>query len=104
MSKFILLTRMSPGVISSPESVEILERRVMEQVRTECRGVEWLSSYATIGPYDYVDVFGAPDIETATKVAFIVRMVADAHTEVWPATDWPRFVDIVHELPLPGGP
>lgn len=100
MSTFILFTRLNPESSSSQESFEALERRAMDEVRAECRGVEWRASFATLGPWDYLDVFDAPDVETAMKVALIVRTRGDAHTEVWGATEWPRFVDIVHELPM----
>ncbi len=102
MATFIMLTRVSPEALRSPRGVEVLERVAMTAVRAECTGVEWLQSYAVLGPYDYLDIFTAPDIETATKVATLVRIAGHAHTEVWPATDWTRYKEMVRELPEVG--
>ncbi len=99
MPTFIMLTRLTHGALRSPSSLENLEREVMDRVRAECPEVEWLSSYAVLGPYDYLDLFQAPDIETATKVATIVRTFGHAMTEVWGATEWQRFKELVRYLP-----
>lgn len=75
----------------------MLERRFITQIRTACPDVEWASSFAVLGPYDYLDVFRDPDIETALKVATIVRRLGHARTDVWGATDWAWFKDLVRE-------
>lgn len=99
MPTFIMLTRVSPDALRSPKGVEVLERVAMTAVRAECPTVEWMQSYAVLGPYDYLDVFQAPDVETATKVATLVRIAGHAHTEVWAATPWTRYKEMVRELP-----
>ncbi len=99
MSIFIMLTRLTHGALASPSSLENLEREVMERMRAECPEVEWLSSYAVLGPCDYLDIFQAPDIETATKVATIVRTFGHAETEIWAATEWDSFKELVRYLP-----
>ncbi len=103
MTTYIMLTRVSPEAIRSPQAVETLERQAMSAVRAECPQVEWLHSYAILGPYDYLDIFRAPDIETATKVATLVRIAGHAHTEVWSAIEWPKFKAMVRELPEVSG-
>jgi uncharacterized protein with GYD domain len=99
MSTFIMLTRLSPDSVRSPNAYELLERRAAAAVEAECPQVEWLQSYATLGPYDYLDVFRAPNTETAIKVAALVRLAGHAHTEVWAATPWDQFKDMMHTLP-----
>ena len=99
MSTFIMLTRLSHVALKSPGKLEELERQVMDQIRTKCPDVEWLSSFAVLGPYDYIDLFQAPDVETATRVATIIRTFGHAQTEVWAATEWNRFKEVIRDLP-----
>ena len=39
-----------------------------------------------------------PAVEIATKVSTLVRTFGHAHTEVWCATRWDRFKEIVRDL------
>jgi uncharacterized protein with GYD domain len=99
MATFLMMTRLNSEGAGSGKGVVELERSAMSRVRSECPGVEWLASYATFGPYDYVDVFRADGIETAAKVAAIIRAFGRAHTEIWPAVDWKHYKGLARELP-----
>jgi hypothetical protein len=51
-----------------------------------------------------MDIFQAPNNESATKVATIVRTFGHAHTETWAATDWKRLKEFASTiLPLEEG-
>ncbi len=102
---FIMLTRLAHGALRSPEALEKLEQEVKARIDQEVGkgGVEWLANYAVLGPYDYLDIFRAQDVETAMKVATIVRTFGHAHTEVWGATEWRQFKEMVHHLPAAAG-
>jgi uncharacterized protein with GYD domain len=47
--------------------------------------------YAILGPYDYLDIFEAPDETTAAKVVMIIRSYGHGQTETWTAMPWERF-------------
>jgi uncharacterized protein with GYD domain len=102
MQTFIMITRLSPTALNSPQSLEELERHAMKHIRSECPQVEWLHNFAVLGPCDYVDIFRAPDIDTAMKVSTIIRTFAHARTEIWPATEWEKFKEMVRHLPGTG--
>jgi uncharacterized protein with GYD domain len=95
MSTYVVLTKVSPEAIRTPEGLLELEQLVKERVANECPDVKWVQNYAVMGPYDYLDLFEAPDNETAMRVSTIIRSVGNASTELWPATDWSEFRDQV---------
>ena len=74
----------------------------MEAVRSNCLGVEWVQRYALLGPFDFLDVFTAPSIESAMQVSAIARRIALATTEVWSASPWCDYVKTAdHPLAAP---
>lgn len=91
MATFILLTRIAPAAVHSRASLKELEQALVERVSAECPRVEWLHSYATLGRFQYLDIFTAPDVDTALRVATMVRVYGQADAEIWPAQDWQVF-------------
>lgn len=98
MATFIMQTRLSHQALQAPESLAKLSREVMQQIRAHCPAVDWKASYAILGPADYIDIFEAPDIATATKVATIIRTFGHATTEIWAATEWKKFMGLMGEF------
>jgi uncharacterized protein with GYD domain len=99
MAFFILLTTISGGSLHTPETYQLRERQVVDRVRNECPEVHWVQNLAVCGPYDYVDVFTAPTLETAMTVSVLVRTYGRAYTELWPALGWDDFEKLVKRLP-----
>ena len=56
------------------------------------------SSVSVLGPCDYIDIFEAPDPDTATKVALLIRSFGHGTTETWFATPWDRFTELATAL------
>jgi uncharacterized protein with GYD domain len=102
MPTFVLLTRLSPEALHQPKSFETLEHHVAHQLHAHCPEVVFVSSHALLGPWDYLDIFEAPDIESATRVSVLVRSHGRAHTELWPAMPWPEFKSLLRDLPRQG--
>ncbi|HEU5360916.1 MAG TPA: GYD domain-containing protein [Candidatus Deferrimicrobiaceae bacterium] len=98
MPTYIMLTRISPEAVSGPKFVEKLEKKVSERIKKNCPEVTWKSSYSILGPYDYLDIFEAPDGESATKVALLVRSYGHGTTETWVATPWDRYVELAKDV------
>lgn len=98
MLTFVLLTKLSSEALLDPSGLERLSRKVSEQIRSQCPNVKWVSSYSILGPYDYFDIFEAPDEKSAAKVALIIRSFGHAVTETWLATPWEKFVNLTKEI------
>ena len=99
MPLFLMQTQLSPDALNQPKSIRTLERHVSDQLREHCPEVRWIASYAVLGPFDYLDVFEAPDIESATRVSVLVRSYGRAQSQVWPAMPWDSFKELVKRLP-----
>lgn len=99
METFVMLTRTPTEALHQPRSFQTLERHFMEHVRRECPGVTWVADYAVAGPFDYLDIFTAPDVRTAMKVSVLVRLYGRSHSEIWPAIAWADFRKMAAGLP-----
>ena len=98
MGTFVMLTWLSPEALSDPAGVTELNKKVEEHIRKDLPQIKWLANYAVMGPCDYLDIFEAPDVETAQKVSLLVRSFGHASTQTWVANPWDRFVQMAQEL------
>jgi uncharacterized protein with GYD domain len=98
MPHYILLTRLYPDAVKQPENFEELNRAVTEEIQRECPEVNWVANFLVLGPYDYLDIFEAPNNEVAAKIAVIIRTFGHGNTEIWPAVAWERFRQIALSL------
>jgi uncharacterized protein with GYD domain len=95
MATYVMLTRLTPENVKSPADLARLERAVSERIQKECPQVKWVANYAILGPYDYLDLFEAPDEMAAARVVMIVRSFGHAQTETWTAVPWDRFKKLI---------
>lgn len=95
MALFILLTRLGEHPARPIEDRGLLERSVKSAVAETCGNVTWMASFAVSGPYDYLDIFDAPDTATAMAVATVVKTIAGGTTDTWMATDWKTYKDML---------
>lgn len=98
METFILITRLVSEEINPSFAVHQKEKTVAEKIEKFLPEVKWNRSYATTGPWDYVDIFEAPDKTTAMKVSALVRCYGGAHTEIWPAVDWRDYKETLRDI------
>jgi uncharacterized protein with GYD domain len=77
---------------------EKIGRVWLEQVKKKCPEVNFLSHYALLGPYDFLDIYEAPDEETAAKVSLISLQSGAFLAESWVAIPYKRFVELAGEI------
>lgn len=95
---FILMTKLSPEVSKQVKDRAKLGRAWLEQVREKCPEVKFLTHYALLGPYDFLDIYEAPDEEIAAKVSMISLANGALQAESWMAIPYTRFVELTGEI------
>jgi len=65
---------------------------VSDKIKTECPGVKWKESFATLGRFDVVDIVEADDVKQIEKAAMIIRSQGRSRTETLAATPWKEFL------------
>jgi len=95
MATYVILSRVSPQAFSKPEEFKQLAAKVSEKIKSECPGVTWKNSYATMGRFDIIDIVEANDQKQVEKAAMIIRAYGHSSTETLLATPWKEFLNIL---------
>jgi uncharacterized protein with GYD domain len=97
MALFILMTRLAPGSVKDAHTRRAMGKEWLGKVKSACPEVKWVAHYALLGHYDFMDVYEAPDDETAHKVSLISRSEGALTAESWPALPYDRFLKVLEE-------
>ena len=98
MATFVLLSRLSPELMEDPRGRKAVGKEWLDMVSENCPGVRWIDHYALLGHYDFMDLFEAPDFESAHKVAYISRREGALEVETWEALPYERYLELVDEI------
>ena len=98
MQTYILLTKLTPELLKQMKDRAVLGRTFMEKVKDKCPEVKFISHYALLGQYDFMDIYEAPDDETAAKVSMISQANGAMHAESLPAIPYRRFLELIDEI------
>lgn len=94
MKTFILLTKLSPDLIKQMKSRAKLGRAWLEQVKEKCPEIKFIEHYALLGKYDFLDIYEAPDEESAAKVSMISLSNGAFQAESLVAIPYKRFLEL----------
>jgi uncharacterized protein with GYD domain len=92
MANYVILTRVSPEAFAEPRDFKQLARTVSSKIKSDCPGVTWKHSYATMGRFDVVDIVEADDPKQVEQAAMIIRAYGHSTTETLAATPWKEFL------------
>lgn len=92
MTTYIILSRFSPEAFADPKDFTKLATAVTQKIKSECPGVIWKNSFATLGRFDVVDIVESDDPEQVEKAAMIIRAYGHSTTETLVATPWKEFL------------
>ncbi|HXV75818.1 MAG TPA: GYD domain-containing protein [Candidatus Polarisedimenticolaceae bacterium] len=98
MPTYVLMTRLAPDSLHDARGRRAVGKSWLEQVRKACPDVEWLAHYAILGPYDFMDIYRAPDEETAHKVSLISRSAGAVTAESWGALPYDRYLLLLEQV------
>lgn len=98
MKTFVLMTKLSPEVAKQMKERKKLGRAWLDQVKKKCPQVKFIAHYALLGPYDFLDIYEAPDEETAAKVSMISQYNGAFKAESWSAIPYKQFVKLTEEI------
>lgn len=87
MPEYILRARPTSAGLRDPDWLWRLEQHMIENVRGAFPHVKWLADFFS-SPREYVEIFSAPDPETAERVAEAMRRHGDMQAAVWPLAGW----------------
>ena len=92
MATYVILSRFSPEAFRDPKDFKALAQDVTDKIKSECPGVRWKDSYATLGRFDVVDIVETDDPKQLEEVAMIIRAYGHSTTETLVATKWDDFL------------
>jgi uncharacterized protein with GYD domain len=72
-------------------------RSWLDQVKEKCPEVKFISHYALLGEFDFLDIYEAPDEETAAKVSIISQANGAFLAQSLPAIPYKRFLELVQD-------
>ncbi len=98
MPIFVLMTRLKPEDLRDAPVRAESGRVWMDKVKKACPEVKWIAHYAILGPYDFMDLYEAPDVETAHKVSIVSRAEGALTAESWQALPYDRFLELLGEV------
>jgi uncharacterized protein with GYD domain len=98
MSTFILMTKLAPEVTKEMKHRERIGKAWMKTVNEKVPDIKWIAHYALLGPYDFMDIFEAPDEEAAAKVSMITLASGAIQAESWLAFPYQRFLELAGQI------
>jgi uncharacterized protein with GYD domain len=98
MKTFVLMTKLAPELLRQPKQRAEMGREWLEMVKQKCPEVKFVAHYALLGNFDFLDIYEAPDEETAAKVSLISLSHGALAAESWTAIPYMRYIELTKEL------
>jgi len=98
MQTYILMTKLSPTLSGMMKDREKLGREWLMEVKEKCPEVSFIAHYALLGTYDFMDIYEAPDAETAAKISMISKKNGAFSSESWAAIPYNKFLEMTDKM------
>ena len=98
MRTFVLMTKLAPDASKHIHDQAKQGRLWLQKVTEKCPEVNFIAHYALLGPYDFLDIYEAPNEEIAAKVSLISLQSGAFQAESWVAIPYKRFIELAKEV------
>ena len=98
MPTFVLMSRLTPDSVHDARGRRAMGKEWLKRVKKLCPEVKFIAHYAILGPYDFMDIYDAPDGESAHRVSLISRSEGAVSAESWQALPYERFLTLLGEI------
>ncbi|MHC4471226.1 MAG: GYD domain-containing protein [Planctomycetota bacterium] len=98
MATYVLMTKLSSELTSKMRDRAEIGRAWIDRVREKCPEVKFIAHYALFGPYDFMDIYEAPNEESAAKVSMISLSHGALTAESWVAIPYRRLLELAGEI------
>jgi uncharacterized protein with GYD domain len=98
MPTYVLMTKLSPTALKDPRGRRKAGQEWKAKVEKLVPGIRWTGHYALLGPYDFMDVYDAPDDGAAMRVSLLTRELGAASAESWPAMAYESFLPLAEQV------
>jgi len=95
MPLFVLMTRLAPEGVHDAHVRRAMGKEWLAKVKKTCPEVRFVAHYALLGPYDFMDIYEAPNVELAHKVSLVSRAEGAVSAESWQALPYDDFLDVL---------
>lgn len=98
MPTYILATKLSPELTKNLKKRAEIGRTWLKKVKKNCPDVKFIAHYALLGPYDFLDIYEAPNERSAAKVSMISLSGGAVAAESWTAIPYMDFIKLIEDL------
>jgi uncharacterized protein with GYD domain len=104
MKTFIMMTKIAPQNALLVEVGSKLRDRAakgrgwIDEIQKKCPNVTFKAHYALLGYWDFMDIYEAPDEETAAVVSMLSRAHGSHIVESWLAIPYERILELTEEI------
>jgi uncharacterized protein with GYD domain len=95
---YVLMTRLGSSSLRDADARRGKGKEWLDRVHKACPEVKWVAHYALLGPYDFIDIYEAPDDATAHKISLISRSEGADSAESWPAMPWDQHLRLLEDV------
>jgi uncharacterized protein with GYD domain len=95
---FALMTKLAAGAMHDATGRRTMGKEWLQKVKATCPGVKFMAHYAILGPYDFMDIYEAPDVETAHTVSMLSRAGGAVTAESWQLMEYDDFLKLLERV------